>query len=279
LKAYNYGLVLLVLFFLTPFLEAQDTLFKKYLSIKPDGVNNHHTKFPHFQSLRNTKMKYFIFALLLICITSLKAQENKRYISITGTSELILPADQMTFTVQIRTINDSIEESKKANDNHMNELMTLLKTAGILSNDISATPINLGKNMEYKSGESIQKGYYTEVRVVFVLKDLSKYYDVTNKLSSNNTFASIISTYNISDNELQNKVAYQKALKAAKEKAEYMALTMGVKLGRVLEIDETNSSPVYPGSPNAGTVVNSQDVNILGKVTIRKSVRVKFAIN
>ncbi|MDR3667777.1 MAG: SIMPL domain-containing protein [Ignavibacteriaceae bacterium] len=223
-------------------------------------------------------MKYFLFALLLVCFASLKAQENKRYINITGTSELILPADQMTFTVQIKTINDSIEESKKVNDNHLNELISLLKSAGILSNDITKYPITLGKNYVYKNNETIQKGFYTEVTVSFLLKDLSKYYEVTNKLSSGNDFETVRSVYNVSDNELQNKIAYQKALKAAKEKAENMAATLGLKLGRVLEIDETNSAPVYTNMPNALTVVNSQDVNISGKVTIRKSVRVKFAI-
>jgi hypothetical protein len=38
MKANKYILALLLLFFLTPFINAQDTLFKKYLSIKPDGV-------------------------------------------------------------------------------------------------------------------------------------------------------------------------------------------------------------------------------------------------
>jgi uncharacterized protein YggE len=224
-------------------------------------------------------MKYFLLALLLVCFASPKAQENKRYINITGTSELILPADQMNFTVQIKTINDSIEESKKANDNHLNELMVLLKSTGIILNDITTSPITLGKNYEYKNSERIQKGFFTEVNVSFLLKDLSKYYEITNKLSSGKSFDNINSNYAVSDYELQNKLAYQKALKAAKEKAENMAITMGLKLGDVLEIDETNYAQAYPNPSNAITIVNSQDVNILGKVTIRKSVRVKFAIN
>ncbi|MDR3609136.1 MAG: SIMPL domain-containing protein [Ignavibacteriaceae bacterium] len=226
-------------------------------------------------------MKYFLFALLLVCFVSLNAQENKRYINITGTSELILPADQMTFTVQIKTINDSIEESKKANDNHLNELISLLKSSGIISTDITTSPITLGKNYVYKNNENIQKGFYTEVTVSFLLKDLSKYYELTNKLSSSNSSGNINSNYNISDYELQNKLAYQKALKTAKEKAEYMASTMGVKLGDILEIDETtngNNISNYPNPFNTVTVIDSPNNNSSGKVTIKRSVRVKFAI-
>ena len=38
MNANKYIFALLFLFFLTPYLNAQDTLFKKYLSIAPNGV-------------------------------------------------------------------------------------------------------------------------------------------------------------------------------------------------------------------------------------------------
>jgi uncharacterized protein YggE len=223
-------------------------------------------------------MKYFLLSLLLLCFASPKAQENIKYINVTGTSELILPADQMNFTVQIKTIDDSIEESKKTNDNHLNELMALLKSAGILSTDITASPISLGKNYIYKNNESIQKGFYTEITVSFLLKDLSKYYEVTNKLSSSNDFANVRSNYVISDYELQNKLAYQKALKTAKEKAEYMANALGLKLGDALEIDANIPVQNIPNPFNNATIIDSPNSNISGKVTISRSVRVKFAL-
>jgi|ERR1035438_1131193 uncharacterized protein YggE len=226
-------------------------------------------------------MKYLLLALLLLCFTSPKAQENKKYINVTGTSELILPADQMNFSVQVKTISESVDESKKTNDLHLNELMTLLKNTGIRSGDITTSPISIGKNYETKEKERIQKGFFTAITVSFLLVDLSKYYELTNKLSSGNSFDNVNSSYTISDNELQNKLAYQKALKVAKEKAEYMATTLGLKLGDVLEIDENAYTPNYysSNSMNSGVVIDSQSYNYSGKVTIRKSVRVKFALN
>jgi len=224
-------------------------------------------------------MKYFLLFLLLIGFTSPKAQENIRYINITGTSELILPADQMNFTVQIKTINNSIEESKKANDDHLSQLLSLLKNSGINSNDITTSPITLGKNYEFHDREKIQKGFYTEVIVTFLLKDLSKYYDITNKLSSSSSFDNISSSYAIADYELQNKLAYQKALKTAKEKAEYMANTLGLKLGDALEIDASTPVQNYPNPFNNATIIDSPNSNVSGKVTISRSVRVKFALD
>jgi len=223
-------------------------------------------------------MKNFFLALF-ICFASANAQENQKYINVNGTSELILSADQITFSVQINIIDESIEESKKTNDKHLNELLTILKNIEINTNDIELSPITLGKNYEYIGREKKQKGFYTKVNVSFLLEDLSKYYELTNKLSSSNAFEIVNSSYSISDYELQHKLAYEKALIAAKEKAEYMAKTLGLKLRDVLEIEENNYWQSYPNPLNTVTIENSQSGNISGKVTIRRSVRVKFAIN
>ena len=223
-------------------------------------------------------MKYLFLILLIFCLISVNAQENIKYINVNGTSELILPADQINFTIQIKIVDESVEESKKTNDKYLNELLTLLKTSEINSKDIEILPISIGKNYELINRERKQKGFYTQVNVSFILKDLSKYYDLTNKLSKNNYFEIVNSNYGISDYEVQHKLAYEKALKAAKEKAEYMTKTLGVKLGNVLEIDENNYWQSYATPFNTVTKVNLRESDISGNVTIRRSVRVKFSI-
>ena len=223
-------------------------------------------------------MKFMFLILLLFCSISVNAQENTKYINVNGTSELILPADQINFTIQIKIVDESVEESKKTNDKYLNELLTLLKTSEINSKDIEMLPISIGKNYELINRERKQKGFYTQVNVSFILKDLTKYYDLTNKLSKNNYYEIVNSNYSISDYEAQHKLAYEKALKAAKEKAAYMTKALGVKLGNVLEIDENNYWQSYATPFNTVTKVNSQESDISGNVTIRRSVRIKFSI-
>ncbi|KAB2844760.1 MAG: DUF541 domain-containing protein [Melioribacteraceae bacterium] len=85
------------------------------------------------------------------------------------------------------------------------------------------------------------------------------------------------SGYAVSNYEEQVKNVFEKALKAAKEKAELMAKTLNVNLGEVLEIDENN----FGGGPvmlNSFAKEDFQQNGISGKVTITRSVRVKFAI-
>ena len=224
-------------------------------------------------------MKNFFWALFAFCVVTAHAQQNQKYITINGTSELIRSSDQINFTVQIKIIDATVEESKRTNDKYLNELLTILKNTGFNSNDIEVSPITLGKYYEFIGGERKQKGFYTEVIVSFLLKDLSKYYELTNRMASSNNFEIVNSSYSISDYEFQHKLAYEKALKAAKEKAEYMAQTLGLKLGDVLEIDENNNLQTFSATSNTITKENSPTGDISGKVTIRRSVRVKFAIN
>ncbi len=214
--------------------------------------------------------------IFLISFTSLFAQG--KYINVNGTSELNLNADQINFSVQIKVINESLDGAKKNNDNYVNQLLQILKGEGISHDDIEVSPITLGKNYDYSERERVQKGFYALVNVSFKLKDLSKYYDLTDKLASNENFEVISSGYDISDYEAQNQRANENALKAAKAKAEYMCNALGLSLGDVLEIDETENAQPYPVPLNTMMKESNQNENPFGKVTIRRTVRVKFAI-
>ena len=220
-------------------------------------------------------MKYFLLFFIIFCSAFLFAQE--KYININGTSELILRADQINFTVQIKVINHSVEGAKKNSDKYLDQLLQILKETGINKDDIDVSPIILGKNYEYSAGERKQNGYYTQLNITFLLKDLSKYYELTDKLASSDNFEILNSSYDISDYEAENKKAYENALTAAREKAGYMCRTLGMTLGDVLEIDETGT-PGYPVPLNTLSKENPSEENPFGKVTIRRTVRVKFSI-
>lgn len=221
-------------------------------------------------------MKNLLF-ILLFSFTSLFAQEKN--INVNGTSELNLNADQINFSVQIKVINESIDGAKKNNDIYVKQLLQILNDSGIRHEDIEVSPISLGKNYEHSERERIQKGFYATVNVTFKLKDLTKYYDLTNKLAGNENFE-VVSSYDISNYEAQNQKAFEDALKAAKEKAEYMCNALGLSLGDVMEIDATGNSQLYPNSINSGIIRGSDYQNAIpfGKVTIARTVRVKFAI-
>lgn len=223
-------------------------------------------------------MKKIIF-IFLTFLSIADAQIAQRFINVMGTSELTVVADQINITVQIRTVDQSIEVSKKNNDKNLKELLSILNNLMISKDNMEMAPVLLGKNYEYTDRGRVQKGYFTESKVNFLLKDLSKYYEVINKLSGHNSFEIINSTYETSDYERQHQLAYEQALSAAKAKAEYMTKAMGLELHEVLEIEEINIGEIYPPVINSFSAKDSAEPDISGKITIKRSVRIKFSLN
>ncbi len=95
-------------------------------------------------------MHKIIFPFILFCLTLVNAQQNQKYININGTSELILPADQINLNVKIRIVDESIESSKKKTDKALDDLLSILKMQKVNSQEIGISPIELGKNYEYR---------------------------------------------------------------------------------------------------------------------------------
>lgn len=222
-------------------------------------------------------MKKMIFLLFVILSAGINAQNIQKFINVNGSARLDVNADQINISVHIKTVDNSISESKKKNDDSVDKLISILNEFEVEKQDVDISPISLGKNYEYKQGERVQNGFYTSVNVSVLLKDLSKYYELIDNLSSNEAFETTNSNYSVSDFENYVKSAYKKSLIAAKEKAELMAETMGVTLGDVLEIDESTS---YSGPMPLNTMVKEdyRAGDIAGKVSINRDVRVKFAI-
>ncbi len=181
-------------------------------------------------------MKISIVLFLILMSAASFSQQDQKFINVTGNAEIIKKADEMKFAVYIKTIDESVEASKILNDKYLVDLLIILKDAAIKSEDTEISPLSFGKYYDPVE-RGVQKGYYTNTIVSFLLKDMKRYYEITNKLSTNNAFE-INAEYAISDYEAQHRAAYEKALLAAMEKAEYMTEALNMKLGEVLEIEE-----------------------------------------
>ncbi len=225
-------------------------------------------------------MKYLFLSLLLSFSVTAYSQDNPaRYIEVNGTHESILPADQISFSIQLKSIQETVEDAKNVNKQKLDNLLQQLTAIGISQTDINVSPITLGKNYIYVDRQRQQKGFYVQINLSVLLQDLNLYSELTDAFVLNSSIENIQSSYKISDYEHQHQLAYEKALESAKTKASYMAKVYEMSLGEVLEIEENSSWSSYSNPFNSVTTENSQEENDFGKVTIRRSVRVKFTLN
>ncbi|OAN60705.1 hypothetical protein A8B79_09285 [Balneola sp. EhC07] len=222
-------------------------------------------------------MKYLFLCFLLTF--SVTTYSQVRYIEVNGTYESVLPADRVSFSIQLKTVLETVEEAKNVNTQKLDNLLKQLTDIGISQTDINVSPITIGKNYTYVNNQRQQEGFYVQVNLSVLLQDLNLYTELTDAFVLNNSIEKIQSSYKISDYEHQHQLAYEKALQLAKTKASYMAKVYEMSLGEVLEIEENSSWSSYSIPFNSVTTENSKEENDFGKVTIRRSVRVKFILN
>ena len=215
-------------------------------------------------------MKTFavLVTLWLSGILAISAQEdnNSRYIEVTGSSETEIIPDEIHFIITIKEYwQEEFEKKSKPEDYQtkvpVNEiehnLMSALKQAGIAPSDIQTKEVG---------------DYWRERGKDFLI---SKTFDI--KLQNPDQINRIIQTVNtkgiqsMNIGELKNKdlQEYHKqgkieALKAARQKADYLVAAMGQKLGNVLRIvepEERSFSYFQPQSAMSNVAIPSYDSN------------------
>lgn len=215
-------------------------------------------------------MKTFVVlvTLWLSGILAISAQEdnNSRYIEVTGSSETEIIPDEIHFMITIKEYwQEEFEKKSKPEDYQtkvpVNEiehnLMNALKQAGIAPSDIQTKEVG---------------DYWRERGKDFLI---SKTFDI--KLQNPDQINRIIQTVNtkgiqsMNIGELKNKdlQEYRKqgkieALKAARQKADYLVAAMGQKLGNVLRIvepEERSFSYFQPQSAMSNVAIPSYDSN------------------
>ena len=215
-------------------------------------------------------MKTFVVlvTLWLSGILAISAQEdnNSRYIEVTGSSETEIIPDEIHFMITIKEYwQEEFEKKSKPEDYQtkvpVNEsehnLMSALKQAGIAPSDIQTKEVG---------------DYWRERGKDFLI---SKTFDI--KLQNPDQINRIIQTVNtkgiqsMNIGELKNKdlQEYRKqgkieALKAARQKADYLVAAMGQKLGNVLRIvepEERSFSYFQPQSAMSNVAIPSYDSN------------------
>jgi uncharacterized protein YggE len=225
-------------------------------------------------------MKKIFILMLLTFSTSIYAQEFPRFIDVNGTAEVITQADYISFSVIIRNVAETLEESKQINVNASNELVNILNDFKISKGEWELSPIKFGKEYSYSNNEQKQVGYYAQVNAAIKLKNMGDYFSFINALSKNKFYEISNSFYGVTDLLKYHKEATINAVQAAREKAEYIAKSMNVKLGKIIQIKELNQFETFPNPQNVVKNFDggNQYEDVSGKISITRSVNLKIEI-
>lgn len=183
-------------------------------------------------------MKYLFF-LIFVSINTFSQQflpDNR--IVVLGNSSVELPADQVLVKVQLKY--EDLSTPQKVYDKHKlkeNELVRLFKELNIPEKNIKYSLLNVTKSTDYNS--DVRKIYFeTDQSIDIQLDSINQYTKFTLKLLEKG-FSGIQAEFTSSKGNQFKAELIEKAVEAAKMKANVMAKVSNRKVGKVLKIGDT----------------------------------------
>jgi uncharacterized protein YggE len=226
----------------------------------------------------------------LICITAILSVHSQSiefadipYIEVTGSSEMEVVPDELYFQITVKEY-----EKDKSTKVSLDEIDVLLKNKltalGIGIENLQISDITSSYSKKFLQGYEVFASKEYRLKITDFSKADSLYTCLAEKYIS---YITLLYTANSKITEFRKQVKID-AIKAAKNKAEYLVESIGDTLGRTLlieEIEPTYSYNYYGNYSNSNsfsnnvTVYNTSDyANSFQTINLRYEIKVRFEI-
>ena len=243
--------------------------------------------------------------LLMVCMAStLAAQQPQSVdspkITVTGESLVYAKPDKVILNFGIETRDTELLPAKQKNTDIWKKAAAALKASGVPDKDVQTDYLSIAPRYKDYNESDEPMGYVARNMFVVTLTDPAKVEGLISEMLTVGVNHVNGVEFQTTDFKRLRESARELALKAAREKAEKMAATLGCSVGEPLAIGESNdgggswyfsswSGWGYDGRSGGGMSQNViQDTRgaggeepqgmALGKISIRAGVSVTFAL-
>lgn len=195
-----------------------------------------------------------IFALILIdrlnisYPISLTSSTTSGELAVVGEGKVDVVPDSASVDIGV-IVNDAatVEEAQNNLNNINNRVVEALVGLKIDKKDIKTSNYSVNPNYIYpEGGRSSISGYNGNVNITVKVKDvenLAKVIEAATKAGANNIFGT---NYTVENPEKYREEAREKAIANARAQAEKLASTLGIRLGKIVNVVESSpDSPIY----------------------------------
>jgi len=219
----------------------------------------------------------------IIGLASINTDKKSDYINVGGQSEVVISPDFVVLYFSITTNEQTPELTQELNAKAVEEVRGSLIQEGVKQGNIETSYYYLNKKEDWTPEGPIEKGY----ELVYTLKVTTDVHNISRLIKSavNSGANSVDRIEFITSKDATNKAvaeAMAKATMAAKQKAETVTKSTGVKLGRTLKIEESGWWIAPSNEPSAETAeIPSEYANNLispQKMAVQANVNVAYAV-
>jgi uncharacterized protein YggE len=211
-----------------------------------------------------------------------EASKDIRTITVSGKAEKTLEAHRATIRLSIKHMKPEMNQSHVALMETLSRLTRELKAVGLENKEITKSLVLQGAEYSWEKNSHVLKGYYSECYMDVTVNDIKKMPDVYRVLADHKTVTIQNTDFERNDEFEVRKAEFEKALLAAKKKAEFMAQTLGAKIGKVHSIQEVGADNWFEAKPYEANVMEKREFNAdqtgYGTIKITARVMVEFEL-
>ncbi len=251
-----------------------------------------------------TVRKLAVFSLLLFLLAHpIYGQQSAGFddrpkITVNGEAVVYVKPNQIVISFGIETTDRDIRLAKEKNNGILRKAVATARQSGVPEKDIQIDHLSIEPHWKTEYTRRDFLGYFVRNTLVVTLGDTDKVEDlVTKELETGINYIHGVDFHSTEFKKYREE-ARELALRAAKEKADKMAGTLGQQVGWPLQITESPTGPTWRYSsswwgwgrgPQHGMTQNviqdrraeSSEISEtlpLGKIAIRSSVTVTFEL-
>jgi uncharacterized protein len=189
-------------------------------------------------------------------------------ISVSGEGKVVGVPDVATVDLGMVVERSRVAEAQAENTKTMNALIAALEAMGVEKKDIQTTSYNVLPMYDWNDGRQRLRGYSVSQNVHVKVRKLDTVGDVLGKAGElgANQIGGV--NFTVDEPESLQQEAREKALENAKDKASALAEVAGVKLGRVINFQES-----FGGAPIP--IYYAKDLGIGGAAASESAPRVE----
>jgi uncharacterized protein YggE len=239
--------------------------------------------------------------LLILALAALPLTPAFPQISVSGSAEVKVVPDEIRLSVGVETRDQNLDVARRQNDERIASALAFLKDAGVKDKDVQTDFISVMPDYDYNSSHVKPVAYIVRKSIEIRVTAITNFEGIVTGLLTNGVNYIQGIDFRTSQLRKHRDQARELAIKAAREKADAMALALGVKRGKVSNITVNDWSGGWGGYQNRwgaqwginGQVQNVQNLGALsdsagtdtaaetfsvGEISVSATVNVSFLI-
>ncbi len=225
-------------------------------------------------------MRHFILLLTIFFIAGTAQAQNENVISINASAEVLVPADQITFHINLNAGAETPQEAYDLHKEREKALVEALKSNDIAEENIDFEPISISKtyNNQYPREEG-EVHVRTSQSVILKLEDFDTYEEIQIVLIENG-FDEFSGNFSSSELDQGRDEALKKALDSAREKADIIAGETGLTITGIKNVTYSyNQGPPRPMMMEARAKSSDSLMEFDQTVSVSATVSVTYNFN